>query len=93
MRSTFISLIIGLAIILIVGFGGYFLVKKFRVSADIKASSQSADLNRDGKVDSLDLNSLLTAISDESENPKFDLNSDGQLDQGDINELMKQWTK
>jgi len=91
MRSTFITVIIAVLIIGALVVGGYFVFKKFNVSADVESQTKSADLNNDGKIDGLDLNVLLNAISDKSENPKFDLNGDGKIDSSDADELSRQW--
>jgi len=95
MKSTLISLIIGLVIIIALGVGGYLIIKKFSASADVvgQVNCDDADLNKDGKVNALDLNSLLNAISSQSENPKYDINKDGKVDSQDTNALMKCWTK
>ncbi len=91
MRSTLVSLLIGLIVIAVLGVGGYFVLKKFRVGADVATQEKSADLNKDEKVDGLDLNMLLKAISEKSENPNFDLNSDGKVDSTDADLLARQW--
>lgn len=91
MRSTLVTIIIAVLIIGALAVGGYFVVKKFRVSADVENQTKSADLNNDGKIDGLDLNILLNAISDKSENPKFDLDGDGKVDSSDADQLSKQW--
>jgi len=93
MRSTLISLIIGLLVVAGVGFGGYYLIKKLSVSADVDSSVESADFNADQIVDGLDLNMLLKAVSNESENPKYDLNNDSKVDSLDADELTKQWNQ
>ncbi|MDH4358861.1 MAG: dockerin type I domain-containing protein [Candidatus Berkelbacteria bacterium] len=91
MRSTLISLIIGVVVVALIGVGGYFLVKKLQASADVETSAKSADLNADNKVDGLDLNLLLKAIENKSEAPRYDLNSDSKVDSNDIDVLEKQW--
>lgn len=93
MRSTALSIIIALAIILALGGGAYLLIKKFTASADVASGPKSADLNSDGKVDVLDLNILIRAISERSENMKYDINSDSVVDTFDQKALMNQWTK
>lgn len=87
MRSTFSSILIGIVIIAIIGLGGYFLVKKFTASADVAVVpvEVSADFNKDGKVDALDLNMLINAISTKSTDLKYDLNGDKKVDSLDLN--------
>jgi len=95
MKSTITALIVGLLIVLIVGGGGYLLYKKFKASADVPSGTgncELADFNKDGAVNSLDLNMLITAIANNSQNPKFDLNKDGKVDNADIDVLMKCWS-
>ena len=94
MRSTITSLLIGLVIIGVLGFGGYYLIKKFTASADVTstANCQLTDLNKDGQVNTLDLSMITTAISNNSENPNYDLNTDGKVNNDDISVLMKCWT-
>jgi len=65
------------------------LVKRF-ASADVSTTEKSCDLNKDGKVDALDINAMISAISDKSENPNFDLNKDGKVDNLDLNICLKQ---
>lgn len=95
MRSTVISILIGLVIIGAVGFGGYYIVNKLKASADIEsgATVASTDLNKDGKTDALDLNMLVNAISSKSKDAKFDLNRDGKLDSLDLNVLISHYKK
>ena len=93
MRSTALSIIIALVIILGLGGGAYLLIKKFTASADVESGPKSADLNSDQKVDALDLNILIRAISEKSENMKYDINNDGAIDNLDQKALMSQWTK
>jgi len=96
MRSTLTSLIIGLLIILAVGFGGYYVVNKLRASADVETESStaiSADINKDGKVDALDLNALITAISSKNTDKRYDLNSDSKVDNLDLNILINNYSK
>ncbi|MFH1767389.1 MAG: dockerin type I domain-containing protein [Patescibacteria group bacterium] len=95
MRSTLTSLIIGLIIILAVGFGGYYIVNKLRASADVENSSSAAakaDINKDGVVNALDLNALNNAISSKSTDKKYDLNSDGKVDTLDLNVLITNYS-
>jgi len=94
MKSTVTTLIIGLIIVLVVGGGGYLLYNKFKASADVSGTGncEQADLNKDGAVNSLDLNMLISAIAGNSQNPKFDLNKDGKVDNSDIDVLMKCWS-
>ena len=91
MRSTLVSLLIGLIVIAVLGVGGYLVLKKFKVGADVATQEKSADLNKDEQVDGLDLNMLLKAISEKRENPNFDLNSDGKVDSTDADLLARQW--
>jgi hypothetical protein len=96
MRSTLTSLIIGLLIILAVGVGGYYVVNKLRASADVESTSTastSADINKDGKVDALDLNAMVNAIANKSTDKRFDLNSDSKVDSLDLNILINNYTK
>ncbi|MCX6809342.1 MAG: dockerin type I domain-containing protein [Candidatus Berkelbacteria bacterium] len=95
MRSSITSIIIGLVIIAAVGFGGYLIIKKFRASADTESSGTtlSADLNKDGKVDALDLSVLTTAMSEKSTDKKYDLNKDGEVNSLDLNILINQYKK
>lgn len=97
MRSTLTSLIIGLIIILAVGFGGYYVIHRLRASADVESTtttaSSNADINKDGKVDALDLNALVNAISKKSTDKKYDLNGDGKVDSLDLNILINNYTK
>ena len=75
--------------VIILAVAGYFVVKKFIVSADVQDGKADSDLNKDDKVDLLDLNLLIKAVGDKSENPKFDLDQNGQVNSLDINVLMK----
>lgn len=96
MRSTLTSLIIGLLIILAVGFGGYYIINYLRASADVNTTdtaATSADINKDGKVDALDLNAFVNAISSKSTDKRFDLNGDGKIDSLDLNILINNYTK
>lgn len=86
MKSTAISIIVGIVIITIVGFGGYYVVKKLRASADIEsASSARVDLNNDGVVNALDLSAMTKAISNGLTDKKYDLNKDGKVNSLDLN--------
>ena len=89
MKSSLKSLLIGLVIVVVLATAGYFIVKKFVVSADVQDEKADSDLNKDDKVDLLDLNLLIKAVGDKSENPKFDLDKNGQVNSLDINVLMK----
>jgi hypothetical protein len=96
MRSTLTSLIIGLLIILAVGVGGYYVVNKLRASADVEDSttaSKNADINKDGKVDALDLNAMVNAISSKNTDKRYDLNNDSKVDSLDLNILINNYTK
>ena len=79
-----------------VGFGGYYVINKLRASADVESTtsaSANADINKDGKVNALDLNALVNAIHDKSTDKKYDLNNDGKLDTLDLNVLISNYTK
>jgi len=92
MRSTVISIILGIVIIVGVGYGGYYVVKKLRVGADIESSSTvDVDLNGDGVVNALDLSMMTKAISDGSSDKKFDLNNDGKLNSLDLNVFLNNY--
>lgn len=97
MRSTFSSLIVGLVIILIIGFGGYYIITKLRANADVSGSATStaagADINKDGKVNALDLNAMTNAIAAKSTDKRYDLNSDGAINALDLNILIGQYSK
>lgn len=97
MRSTAISLIIGLLIILGVGFGGYYVVNKLRASADVESSPQAqaakADINKDGKVNALDLNAMTNAIASKSSDERYDLNADKEINSLDLNILINSYEK
>lgn len=96
MKSTLTSLIIGLIIILIVGFGGYYVINKLRASADVESSTSAAtnaDINKDGKVNALDLNVLVNAIAEGSKDKKYDFNGDGVVDTLDLNILISNYSK
>lgn len=94
MRSTITTLIIGIIIVGIIGGGGYLLYTKFKVSADVSSTGNcgQADFNKDSQVNSLDLNMLISAIANNSENPSYDLNSDSKTTNADIDVLTKCWT-
>jgi hypothetical protein len=96
MRSTFSSLIVGLVIILIIGFGGYYIITKLRANADVTggtAATTSADINKDGTVNALDLNAITNAIAAKSTDKRYDLNSDGAVNVLDLNILIGQYSK
>lgn len=94
MRSTVISIILGIVIILGVGYGGYYVVKKLRASADIETTSTvNIDLNGDGVVNALDLSMMTKAISDGSTDKKFDLNKDGRVNSLDLNVFLNNYPK
>jgi len=93
MRSTAVSIIIALAIILAIGGGAYLVIKKFTASADVVSVPKNPDLNNDGKVDAQDLNILIRAISQKSENTIYDLNDDGKVDTLDEKTLTNEWTR
>ncbi len=92
MRSTVISIILGVAIIVGVGYGGYYVVEKLRASADIETATEvDVDLNGDGTINALDLSMMTKAISDGSSDKKFDLNSDGKLNSLDLNVFLNNY--
>lgn len=92
MRSTVISIILGIVIIVGVGYGGYYVVKKLRANADVESSSTvNVDLNGDGVVNALDLSMMTKAISDGSSDKKFDLNNDGKLNSLDLNVFLNNY--
>ena len=95
MRSTIVSLILGLVIVASVGFGGYYIVKKLRADADVNVTptTLSADLNGDGEVNALDLSIMTNAMSSGEANSKYDLNRDGKLNSLDLNILLNQYSK
>lgn len=93
MRSTIGSLIIGLVIVTVIGGGGYLLYKKFVASADTASTAPSADLNSDGKVDSLDLNLMIKQISSKVYDARFDLNQDGTIDSADLDIINNNYKK
>ena len=93
MRSSVVSIIIAIAIILAIGGGGYLVYKKFIVSADVATTPKSADLNGDNKVNALDTNIMIRVISEGSTNQKYDLNNDGRVDNLDMKVITSQWSK
>lgn len=93
MRSSVLGVIIALVIIVALGGGGYLVYKKFIASADVASPLKNADLNGDGKVNSLDINILIRAIGEKSANPNYDLNSDGVVDNLDMKVITSQWSK
>lgn len=97
MRSSLVSMLIGILVIGGVVLGGFMLYKKFSVGADTltESSCSKADINKDGKVNSLDLNSLIKAIGEGasgSSATKYDINSDDKVDNSDVNTLKSCWT-
>ncbi len=90
MKSKFTSILVTIVVLALLIGAGYMLYTRY-VSADT-ADEVIADLNNDNKVDSQDLNSLLKAVGDKSENPKFDVNQDGAVDSADVDTLLKNWT-
>jgi len=91
MKSTVVTIIVILVLLVGLGAGGWFLFNKFRASADVENAPVNMDFNNDGKIDSLDLNMLLTAVSNKSANPKYDLNKDNKVDSLDIDLFNKSW--
>jgi hypothetical protein len=49
----------------------------------------SADINRDGRIDGKDLQMLIRALIRGSKDAKFDLNHDGKVDWNDLRFLIK----
>lgn len=91
MKSTAVTIIVILVILAGLGAGGWFLFNKFKASADVENTTVDMDFNNDGRVDSLDLNMLLKAVSDKSANPKYDLNKDGKVNSVDIDVFNQKW--
>lgn len=90
MKNKLTSILITIVVLALLVMAGYMLYTRY-VSADT-ADEVVADLNNDSKVDSQDLNSLLKAVGDKSENPKFDVNQDGSVNSTDVDTLLKNWT-
>jgi len=96
MRSSAFGVLIAVLVVAAVVFGGFLLYKKFSVSADeVSISSCSrADVNNDSKVNSLDLNILIKAISGGSTDvSKYDINSDKKVDSGDVDAQKDCWSR
>lgn len=96
MRSSLISMLIALVVIGGIVIGGFFIYKKFSVSADTAGDSScaKADINKDGKVNSLDLNILIKAVAQGStDTVKFDINSDKQITNADIEAQKSCWSR
>lgn len=93
MRSVVSSILVGVLIIGGLGTLGYFAGKKLLVGADTEVTRANPDINRDGKVNNLDLNLLIKAVSAKSKDKKYDLNGDGKVDNLDVNYLSKNWKK
>ena len=91
MRSTAVNVITILIVLGALVGGGYLLLNKFKASADVASTAPSLDFNSDGKVDSLDLNMLISAVSDKSQNPKYDLNKDNTVNSLDIDYFNAHW--
>jgi flagellar basal body-associated protein FliL len=90
MKNKLTSILVTIIILALLVAAGYMLYTRY-VSADV-SDEVTADMNNDDKVDSQDLNSLLKAVGDKSENPKFDVNQDGAVDSTDVDTLLKNWT-
>lgn len=90
MKNKLTSILVAVVVLGLMMLAGYMLYTRY-VSADT-VDEVAADLNNDSKVDSQDLNSLLKAVGDKSENPKFDVNQDGSVDSTDVDTLLKNWT-
>lgn len=96
MRSSLISMLIAIFIVGGIIFGGFLIYKRFSVSADVMDNStcSKSDVNADGKVNSLDLNSLIKAVSGGStDTQKYDINSDGTVNSSDTESLNSCWSK
>lgn len=96
MRSSSWSVAIAILVIAVIIFGGFLLYRQFGVSADEVAvsSCQRADINNDSKVNSLDLNILINAISSgSSDATKYDINSDKKVDNNDIEAQKDCWSR
>lgn len=95
MKSTFSTLIVGILLIGLIGFGSYYLVKKFKISADVQTTSSTivGDVTGDGKVDTLDLNNVVSVMNSNSYNKSADLNNDGKVDALDLNKVISNYTK
>jgi len=91
MRKKVTSIILAVVVLVAVIVAGYLIYKKFIASADVE-SSVVTDLNGDNQTNAQDLNVLLKAIENKSENPKFDLNGDGKVDSSDADTLLKSWS-
>ena len=92
MKSTFMSLLIGILLIALVGFGSHYIIKRYKISADISTATKG-DINGDGKVDALDLNAVLSDISSGKYDKKADLNGDGKVDTLDLNYIISSWSQ
>lgn len=95
MKSTFSTLIIGILLIGLIGFGSYYLLKKFKISASVESppSVSIGDVNGDGKVDVLDLNNVVSVMNSNSYNKTADLNNDGKVDVLDLNNVISNYSK
>ncbi len=91
MKNKILTIATLLIVIACVGVGGFFIYKNFAVNADVEGKPET-DLNNDGQTNSQDLNALLKAVDDKSENPKFDVNKDGAVDSSDVDTLIKNWS-
>lgn len=97
MRSSLVSMLIGILVVGGIVLGGFLVYKKFSVGADTLTEStcSKADINDDGKVNSLDLNSLIKAVGQKVETStgdKYDINSDDKIDSSDVTALKGCWS-
>lgn len=96
MKSSLISMLIAVLVIGGIILGGFLIYKKFSVSADtsVESSCTKADINKDSKVNSLDLNMLIKAVAQKStDTAKYDINSDKVVDSADIDAQESCWSK
>lgn len=96
MRSSIVSMLIAILVIGGVILGGFLLYKKFSASADTvtQSSCVKSDINKDSKVNSLDLNLLIKAVAQKSTDlTKYDINSDKAIDDADIQSLKSCWSR
>jgi len=90
-------MLIAVAVIGVIIVAGFLIYKKFGVSADtatVESSCAKADTNKDGKVNSLDLNILIKAVGQGStDTAKYDINSDKQVNNSDIESQKSCWSR
>lgn len=96
MRSSLTSMLIAIVVIGGIIVAGFLIYKKFSVSADtaVESSCAKADINKDGKVNSLDLNMLVKAVGQGStDTAKYDINADRQVNNSDIDSQKSCWSR